>query len=75
MLINEPRCGFHNCRKYFDGNCRSQQDFDMCEYQYYKDVVENDKNCSNCLVNYLEEDLDGMCIGCVNGRNWQSAIV
>ncbi|MBQ7818500.1 MAG: hypothetical protein IJ341_02265 [Bacteroidales bacterium] len=36
MRIDLPGCDFKNCRFCFDGNCRSKEKFDNCDYQYMK---------------------------------------
>lgn len=32
MRIDLPQCGFKNCRKCFDGNCKSVEEYRCCEY-------------------------------------------
>lgn len=32
MRIDLPQCGFRDCRKCFDGNCRSIDDYRKCEF-------------------------------------------
>lgn len=33
MRIELPQCDFSDCRRRFDGNCRSKEDFKNCQYQ------------------------------------------
>lgn len=32
MRMDLPSCGFRDCRKCFDGNCRSIEDYRKCEF-------------------------------------------
>lgn len=32
MSINEPCCGFQNCKYQFDGNCTNKNRYERCEY-------------------------------------------
>lgn len=36
MRMDLPQCNFKNCRKYFDGNCRSIDDYRGCEFAIQK---------------------------------------
>ena len=45
MRIDLPTCGFHNCRYYFDGNCKNKIEYEKCDYThlkylYYTDSIE-----------------------------------
>ena len=41
MRIDLPLCSFKDCRHNFDGNCRSKERKEKCEFDVYKKAVEN----------------------------------
>lgn len=36
MRIDLPQCNLKTCRNCFDGNCKSKNDYDKCDYAYDK---------------------------------------
>lgn len=40
MRIDLPLCSFKDCRHNFDGNCRSKERKEKCEFDFYKKAVE-----------------------------------
>lgn len=40
MRIDLPLCSFKDCRHNFDGNCRSEERKEKCEFDFYKKAVE-----------------------------------
>lgn len=40
MRIDLPLCSFKDCRHNFDGNCRSKEIKEKCEFGIYKNIAE-----------------------------------
>ena len=59
MRMNQPGCNFKNCRFCFDGNCRSKEKFDNCDYQAMKNITVRrvvDLLPSTCNVIIIDSD-------------------
>ena len=64
MRIDLPLCSFKDCRHNFDGNCRSKERKEKCEFDVYKKAVENQPKIGGwipCSERLPEENEEVIC--------------
>lgn len=59
MRIDLPLCSFKDCRHNFDGNCRSEERKEKCEFDVYKKAFEEQPKIGGwipCSERFPEEN-------------------
>lgn len=72
MRIDLPQCGFQNCRKQFDGNCKDKTEYEMCAYRRAVRTLDAIIKAQRLCVLCMERE-------CVGGKEcvpiWSGAVL
>ena len=76
MRIDLPLCSFKDCRHNFDGNCRSEERKEKCEFDVYKKAFEEQPKIGGWIPcsERLPKEHDSMFAKFKGTENWGSAM-